>query len=52
MENKIDEFYKDIKELGGRIDKGFLNLQKFLEYFSKSSEDQKIPIDKANIPPV
>jgi len=52
LKKKIGEMHKD---LGKRIDNGFLNFQIFLEnlfsqYFSKSSEDQKIQSYKVNIP--
>jgi len=59
LEQKIDEMHKDLterinKDLAERIDNGFLNMQSFLEnlffhYFSKSSENQKIPKNKAHI---
>ena len=51
LEEKIDEMHQNLAK---KIDNGFLNLQIFLEdlfsrYFSKSSEFQKIPRNKANI---
>ena len=53
-DSDINRLEKKIDDLAERIDNGFLNFQAFLEnlfsrYFSKSSEDQKIPRNKANI---